>query len=173
MVFYRLANSQKAKKMWDSEPRARKSSAEKWERIVVNFNNERLQLSHILVPYGSKKMMRERIDLFVFSLVRTLSWGPKIYQSRKRSISYGEKGNENINMSGLDKWFWAEHSQSGISLNLRTWPTGHATLFNQWEGALVFINKQIKTSPQWSKIFKTTDGVGQNQSSFRGSQAYF
>ena len=26
---------------------------------------------------------------------------------------------------------------------------------------------------QWSKIFKTTDGVGQNQSSFRGAQAYF
>ena len=42
-------------------------------RIVVNFNTERLQLNHILVPYGSKKMMRERIDLFVFSLVRTLS----------------------------------------------------------------------------------------------------
>ena len=63
--------------------------------------------------------------------------------------------------------------QSGISLNLRTGPTGHATLFNQWEGALVFINKQIKTSPQWSKIFKTADGVGQNQSSFRGSQALF
>ena len=52
--------------------------------------------------------------------------------------------------------------QSGISLNLRTGSTGYATLFNQWEGALVFINKQIKTSPQWSKIFKTTDGVGQN-----------
>ena len=52
--------------------------------------------------------------------------------------------------------------QSGISLNLRTGPTGHVTLFNQWEGALVFINKQIKTSPQWSKIFKTADGVGQN-----------
>ena len=65
------------------------------------------------------------------------------------------------------------NDQSGISLNLRTGPTGHATLFNQWEGALVFINKQIKISPQWSKIFKTTDGVGQNQSSFRGSQAYF
>ena len=54
-------------------------------------------------------------------------------------------------------------NQSGISLNLRTGPAGHATLFNQWEGALVFINKQIKTSPQCSKIFKTTDGVdGQN-----------
>ena len=37
-------------------------------RIVVNFNTERLQLNHILVPYGSKKMMRERKDLFVFSL---------------------------------------------------------------------------------------------------------
>ena len=42
-------------------------------RIVVNFYTERLQLNHILVPDGSKKMMRERIDLFVFSLVRTLS----------------------------------------------------------------------------------------------------
>ena len=41
-------------------------------RIVVNFNTERLQLNHIL-PCGAKKMMRERIDLFVFSLVRTLS----------------------------------------------------------------------------------------------------
>ena len=42
-------------------------------RIVVNFNPVRLQLNHILVLYGSKKMMRKRIDLFVFSLVRTLS----------------------------------------------------------------------------------------------------
>ena len=41
-------------------------------------------------------------------------------------------------------------NQSRISLNLRTGPTGHATLFNQWEGALVFINKQMKTLPQWS-----------------------
>ena len=55
-----------------------------------------------------------------------------------------------------------ELQQSGISLNLRTGPTGHAPLFNQWDGALVFINKQIKTSPQSSKSFKTTDGVGQN-----------
>ena len=53
-------------------------------------------------------------------------------------------------------------NQSGISLNLRTGPTGHAPLFNQWDGALVFINKQIKTSPQSSKSFKTTDGVWQN-----------
>ena len=30
--------------------------------------------------------------------------------------------------------------QSGISLNLRTGPTGYAPLFNQWDGALVFIN---------------------------------
>ena len=36
-------------------------------RIVVNFNAERL------VPYGSKMMMRETMDLFVFSLVHTLS----------------------------------------------------------------------------------------------------
>ena len=36
--------------------------------------------------------------------------------------------------------------QSGISLNLRTGPTGQATLFNQWEGALVFIKIQIKIS---------------------------
>ena len=52
--------------------------------------------------------------------------------------------------------------QSGIFLNLRTGPTGHATLFNQWEGALVFIKTQIKTSTCWSKIFTTADGVGQN-----------
>ena len=42
-------------------------------RIVVNFNTEELNLSHILVPYGSKKMTRERIYVFVFSLVCTLS----------------------------------------------------------------------------------------------------
>ena len=35
-------------------------------RIVLNFNSERLQLKHFLAPYGSKKMMRERMDLFVF-----------------------------------------------------------------------------------------------------------
>ena len=46
--------------------------------IVGNFNTERLQLNHILVPYGSKKMhlkrqnKRERKDLVFFS-VRTLS----------------------------------------------------------------------------------------------------
>ena len=51
-------------------------------------------------------------------------------------------------------WTQEPFHQSRISLNLRTGPTGHATLFNQWEGALVFINKQIKTSPQWSKISK-------------------
>ena len=39
--------------------------------------------------------------------------------------------------------------QSGISLNLRTGPNGHATLFNQVEGVLVF----IKTLTKWSKIF--------------------
>ena len=43
------------------------------QRIVVNFNTERLQPNHIFVPYGSKKMVRERIDLFVFCLVRTIS----------------------------------------------------------------------------------------------------
>ena len=32
---------------------------------MVNFNTERLQLNHSLVPcYGSKKMTKERIDLF-------------------------------------------------------------------------------------------------------------
>ena len=36
-------------------------------KIVGSFNAERL------VPYGSKKMMREKMDLFVFSLVHTLS----------------------------------------------------------------------------------------------------
>ena len=45
-------------------------------RVVVNFYTERLQLNHRrfwCLTYESKKMMRERIDLFVFSLVRTLS----------------------------------------------------------------------------------------------------
>ena len=42
-------------------------------RIVVNFNTEGLNLNHILVPFGSKKMTRERIDLFVFSLGCTIS----------------------------------------------------------------------------------------------------
>ena len=39
-------------------------------------------------------------------------------------------------------------NQSGISLNLGTGQTGHATLFNQWEGALLF-----KSSTKCSKIF--------------------
>ena len=43
---------------------------------------------------------------------------------------------------------YTSFKQPGISPNLRTGLTGHATLFNQWEGALVF----IKTSTQWSKI---------------------
>ena len=58
--------------------------------------------------------------------------------------------------------FFSSFQQSGISRNLRTGLTGHATLFNQWEGALVFIKTQIKTSPQWSKIFTTVDVVGRN-----------
>ena len=83
MVFYRLANPQKAKKceILDLElgkvvRNGYKVAGQKLcgkTRIVVNFNTERLQLNHILVPYGSKKMMRERIDLFVLSLVRKLS----------------------------------------------------------------------------------------------------
>ena len=40
-------------------------------------------------------------------------------------------------------------SQSGISLNLGTGQTGHATLFKQWEGALLFTT----TSSKCSKIF--------------------
>ena len=40
-----------------------------------------------------------------------------------------------------------------------TGPTCHATLLNQWEGALVFINKQIKTSPQWSKQRTESDRI--------------
>ena len=32
--------------------------------------------------------------------------------------------------------------QFGIFQNLRTGPTGHATLFNQWEGAFVFVKTQ-------------------------------
>ena len=66
--------------------------------------------------------------------------------------------------------------QSGISLNLRTGPTGHAALFNKWESVFVFIKTRIKTSTCWSKIFTTVwerIRVGQNQSSFGGSQAYF
>ena len=47
--------------------------------------------------------------------------------------------------------------QSGISPNLRTGSTGHATLFNQWEGALVF----IKRSTQWWNILTTVDEVGE------------
>ena len=83
MVFYRLANPQKAKKceilnleLGKVVRNGYKAAGHKlWgkTRIVVNFNTERLQLNHILVPYGSKKMMRERIDLFVLSLVRKLS----------------------------------------------------------------------------------------------------
>ena len=50
---------------------------------------------------------------------------------------------------GPDWEDWLESdNQSGISLNLRTGPTGHETLFNQREGALVYIKTQIKTSPQ-------------------------
>ena len=44
--------------------------------------------------------------------------------------------------------------QSGISLNLSTGPTGHVTLFNQGEGTLVFINKQIKHRPSDQKFSK-------------------
>ena len=66
--------------------------------------------------------------------------------------------------------------QSGVSLNLRTGPTAHATLFNQWEGALVFINKQIKTSPKHrhsnqkfpNNVRSRTESV-----MVSGSQAYF
>ena len=82
MVLYRLANPQKAKKCEILNPElgkvvqrnGYKTAGHKLcgeTRIVVNFNTERLQLNHI--TYGSKKMMRERIDLFGFSLVRTLS----------------------------------------------------------------------------------------------------
>ena len=83
MVLYRLANPQRAKKceilnleLGKVVRNGYKAAGQKLcgkTRIVVNFNTERLQLNHILVPYGSKKMMRERIDLFVLSLVRKLS----------------------------------------------------------------------------------------------------
>ena len=83
MVLYRLANPQRAKKceILNLElGRVLQGNGYKagglklWgkTRIVVNFNPERLQLNYILVPYGSKKMTRERIDLFVFSLFHTL-----------------------------------------------------------------------------------------------------
>ena len=64
-----------------------------------------------------------------------------------RNTSLGKVGNTPCLM----------RKQSGISLNLRTGSTGHATLFNQWGGALVF----IKTLTQWSKIFTPVDRVGQ------------
>ena len=64
-----------------------------------------------------------------------------------RNTSLGKVGNSPCLM----------RKQSGISLNLRTGSTGHATLFNQWGGALVF----IKTSTQWSKLFTPVDRVGQ------------
>ena len=64
-----------------------------------------------------------------------------------RNTSLGKVGNSPCLM----------RKQSGISLNLRTGSTAHATLFNQWGGALVF----IKTSTQWSKLFTPVDRVGQ------------
>ena len=48
-------------------------------RIVSNFNTERLQLNHILVPYGSKKNALETTNLkgkersLPFFFVRTVS----------------------------------------------------------------------------------------------------
>ena len=48
--------------------------------------------------------MSERIDLFGFSLVRTLKLRTENLPIQKKKISYGEKKkNEDINMSGLDK----------------------------------------------------------------------
>ena len=67
------------------------------------------------------------------------------FQSRTRSLAF------------LASFARQTNQQSGISLNLRTGPNGHATLFNQVEGAFVF----IKTSTKWSKIFTTADGVAQ------------
>ena len=87
------------------------------------------------------------------------SWAHKVARKceSKHWFACGADG-RSPNFSGMGRFTY----RSGISLHLRTGPTGHATLFNQWEGALVFINKQIKTSAQWSKKFKTADGVGQN-----------
>ena len=81
MVLYRLANPQKAKNVNLELGKVVQRNGYKaadhklWDkiRVVDNFNTERLQPNHILVPYGSKKMMRERIGLSVCSLVRTLS----------------------------------------------------------------------------------------------------
>ena len=71
MVLYRLANPQKAKKceilnlelgkvVQRNEYKAAGHKLWGKARTVVNFNTERLELNHILVPYGSKKMMRPK-----------------------------------------------------------------------------------------------------------------
>ena len=98
MVFYRLPNPQRAKnvRFWTLS----------WEKYCREMGIKRRAINYgakqgswlILMPKDSKettfwylmdqkKMMGERVDLFVFSLFPTLSWGPKIYQSRKRKIS--------------------------------------------------------------------------------------
>lgn len=51
-------------------------------------------------------------------------------------------------------WHFKTDLQSLISLNLGTGQTGHATLFNQWEGAILF----TKTSTRCSKIFHNGGG---------------
>ena len=98
MVLYGLPNiPQKAKsvRFWTLS----------WEKYCREMGIKRRAINYgakqgswlILMPKDSKettfwylmdqkKMMGERVDLFVFSLFPTLSWGLKIYQSRKRKI---------------------------------------------------------------------------------------
>ena len=55
--------------------------------------------------------MRERIDLFRFSLVRTLKLRTENFTILEKEVEViVKKKNENINMRGFDKWFWAEHN---------------------------------------------------------------
>ena len=64
----------------------------------------------------------------------------------------------------VNRIYWTRNLYSE-QLNLRTGPTGHGTLFNQWEGALVL----IKTSTQWSNFF---DNGGRRRTDFNISLQY-
>ena len=60
-------------------------------------------------------------------------------------------------VKGLLSWGYCCF-MSGLFLNLGTLQTGHVTLFNQWEGMLLF----TKTSTRCSKIFTGADGARQS-----------
>ena len=119
-----------------------------------------LQLS--LCPRSSDTLSPTVIFLNMNSLQRSQSLGQILFLWPSECLSPGWKVTS-IPACNIPTYKHSTCTQSGISLNLRTGPTGQATLFNQWQGALVFIKAQIKTSPQWSKIFTTAHGVGQNQ----------